>query len=276
MQILKKILLILLIGVLALALFLSTKQPSNNRDWTPDQEVLPHVTIDGSQVTIEHFRNFSYQSTSDYTENYETKIVDINDITSLDYLVEPFGEMKGAAHTLLTFGFQSASGTDYVAVSVEIRKEKGEAFSPLKGLLREYELMYVVGSEDDLIKLRTNYRKDDVYLYPIHTTKDRMAAIFLSMMARVQQLEHTPEFYNTVTNNCTSNIRDLVNKVVEGRVPWTTSVFLPGYSDKRAYDLGLIDTGLSFEDARAHFYITDIAQEVSPDEDFSAWIRHAR
>ncbi|PIR75462.1 MAG: hypothetical protein CO030_02905 [Candidatus Magasanikbacteria bacterium CG_4_9_14_0_2_um_filter_42_11] len=276
MHIFKKAFLFLTILILLSILVLSTKHPSHDRDWATDQAILPHVTISGTEVQIEHFRDFSYTSTSEYTPRYKTKTVDTREIVSLDYLVEPFGEMKGAAHTLLSFGFQTASGTDYVAVSVEIRKEKGESFSPLKGLLREYELMYVVGSEDDLIQLRTNFRKDDVYLYPIKTTKDRMAAIFLSMMERIAGIEHTPEFYNTMTNNCTSNIRDHVNTVVEDRVPWTTSVFLPGYSDKRAYGLGLIDTALSFEEARAHFYITDIAAEATDDMSFSDLIRSRR
>ncbi len=256
--------------------FLGMKEPSNDRQWMPDQTYLPHVSIDEDTVTIDYVRDFVYTSTDEYIERYRSLQVNTNDIVSVEYLVEPFGEFQGPAHTLLTFGFKTNSGIEYIAVSVEIRKEEGESFSAIKGLFRSYELMYVVGTEEDLIKLRTNHRQDDVYLYPIKTTPERMKTMFVSLMNRVQDIEEQPEFYNTITNNCTSNIRLHVNEIVPGRVPWTFSIILPASSDKLAYELGLIDTDISFEETRERFYITDIANRWGEGQHFSTLIRSGR
>ncbi len=256
--------------------FLWSRKPSHDRAWVADQKHLPEVSIDENHVEITYARDFVYESTDTFQEIYKTIAVDVRDVVSVDYLVEPFGEWTGPAHTLLSFGFDTDQGVEYVAVSVEIRKEEGESFSPLRGLLRAYELMYVVGTEEDLIGLRTNYREDDVYLYPIHTTPERMQAMFVSLMTRIQGIEENPEFYNTITNNCTSNIRTHVNEIVPDRVPWSFSMVLPASSDELAYDLGLIETDLSFEEVREHFYITDLAQAVEEGESFSTAIRAKR
>lgn len=234
------------------------------------------MTISDEVVTIEHVRDFVYEDTETYTPQYITRTVPLDSLVSVDYLVEPFGERPGVAHTLLTFGYDTASGTEYIAVSIEIRKEKGESFSALKGLFREYELMYVIGTEQDLIGLRTNHRNDDVYLYPIRTTKEKVKELFLELMVRTQQIEAQPEFYNTLTNNCTGNLRHHVNNISPKRVPWSIYALLPEHSDRFLYDLDLIDTSMSFDEAKDHFYITDIAQEAGISTSFSQDIRSAR
>ncbi len=271
----------IIFGIVALCFFIYavlvlSRHPSHEREWARDQQYLPEVSIEGDSVHIEYVRDFVYNSTSEFEERYQARTVDVNDIVSIDYLVEPFGNWKGPAHTLVSFGFQTSSGTEYIAVSGEIRKEAGESFSPLNGLLRQYELLYVVGTEADLIGLRTNHRKDNVYLYPIRTTPEHMKQMFLSMMTRVQGIATTPEFYNTVTNNCTSNIRSHVNEIMPGRVPWSFSMILPASSDRQVYELGLIDTELSFEEAKEHFFITDIANTWENGQDFSPLIRSQR
>jgi hypothetical protein len=178
-------------GILALA-----TTPSLTRNWTADQKVLATSKIDGDTVSISNIRNINYRSTTDYDVRYYDKTFDLNKLESVWYMVEPFSGF-GAAHTLLSFGF---GGNDYVAISVEIRKEEGEAFSALKGFLRQYELVYVIADERDVIKLRSNYRKDKVFLYPVNTTKENMRKLFLSMLARANKLATEPEFYNTTTN----------------------------------------------------------------------------
>ncbi|MFL5571837.1 MAG: DUF4105 domain-containing protein, partial [Gemmatimonadaceae bacterium] len=174
----KRFLAILAVIVAAIAVFLAFQRPSNNRDWTTDQAILPYAEIHGPLVTLRNIRNFRYTSTDRYTPAYYDKTFDLRQLDSVWFFVEPFGRM-GAAHTFVSFGF---GDRDFVAVSIEIRKEKGESFSPLSGLLRRYELMYVIGDERDLVKLRTNYRHDRVYLYPIRTTRERKVAMFLSMI----------------------------------------------------------------------------------------------
>lgn len=263
----------LLTGIAALAVLRAAMcvvaRPSTQRDWSADQRVLPAATIDGDLVTIRNIRNFTYRTTDDYTPGYYDRTFDLNRLESAWFVVEPFGK-GGAAHTLVSFGF---GGNDFVAISVEIRKEKGESFSPLKGLMRQYELMYVIGDERDLIKLRTNYRNDTVYLYPVETTRAKMRTMFLSMVGRANKLAVEPEFYNTLTNTCTTNLVSHVNDITRGRVPFSLATLLPASSDRLAYDLGLIRTELPFAEARRRFRINDLARRHADDPQFSLRIR---
>ena len=244
--------------------------PSAERDWSPDQRLLARATIDGQQVTIENLRNFSYQSASEYAEHYETRSYDLAKLDSGWFVVERFGDAPAIAHTFLSFGF----GDDYVAISVEIRKERGETYSMLKGLLRQYELIYVIADERDVIGLRTNFRRDPVYLYPVQATPDRLRRLFLDMLERSNRLAVAPEFYNTFTNNCTSNIVRHANAVAD-RIPFSYKTLLPAYSDSLAYDLGLIPTDRPFIEVRAAHRIDALAQQRDIGADFSQRIRQA-
>jgi hypothetical protein len=263
---------VVLILVLATVAYFSIR-PSNARNWARDQTRLPFATFDGDLVHVKDIRNVEYRSTTDYDPAWYDKTFDLRKLESLWFMVEPFDAGKGAAHTLVSFGF---AGPEYLAVSVEIRKEAGEEFSVVKGLLRQYELMYVVGDERDLIQLRSNYRKDDVYLYPIRAPKERIRAMLVGMLLRANQLRERPEFYNTLTSTCTTNIVRHVEEVAPGRIPrFRREVILPGYSDRLAYDLDLLDTDLPFEKARERFKINERALRAQGDPDFSVKIREA-
>ena len=248
---------------------LSMRRPSNDRDWAVDQAVLPYAMTNGPLVTVRNIRNFRYTSTSQYTPAYYDKTFDLRQLDSVWFFVEPFGG-AGAAHTFVSFGF---GPRDFLAISIEIRKEKGESFSAVRGLLREYEIMYVVGDERDLVKLRTNFRNDTVYLYPIQTTPERKVAMFVSMLERANALRQRPEFYNTATNTCTTNLVQHVNTIVPDRIPFSPSVLLPASSDRLAYDLGLIDRSRSFEETRTAAQINDLARRFGDDPEFSMRIR---
>lgn len=242
---------------------------SNGRDWNNDQNILPYAEINDNLVSVHNIRNFSYASTTSYTSNYYDKTFDLNKIKKVWYIVEPFSGIPGSAHTFLSFEFEE---DQFVSISVEIRKEKGESYHPIKGLLNMYELMYVIADERDVIKLRSNYRKDLVYVYPIKTTK--AGALFLDMVKRANDLKEHPEFYNTITNTCTTNIVEHVNKITPHRVPFfNLRILLPANSDKLAYELGLIDTDLSFEKARSRYFINERAAKHAEDPDFSRKIR---
>ena len=250
-------------------------RPSNHRDWMSDQARLPRVEIDGRRVRVHDLRHARYRSTSDYDVVWEERTYDLDRLRSAWFMVEPFSEWRGPAHTLMSFGFDGLEEEtgDYLAISVEIRKEKGEEFTPWKGLLRQYELMYVLGDERDLLQLRTSHRRDEVYLYPVRASRERIEQMLLGMLRRANRLRGEPEFYNTLTNSCTTNIVRHVNQLVPGRVPWSYKVLLPGYSDELAYDLGLIDTDLPFAQAQRRFRIDGKAQRIGDREDFSAEIR---
>lgn len=263
----------LVIGLFLLLVF--TRFPwwvtaRNDRNWNVDQALLPEITRNGDVVSIKNIRNFSYETATSFTPAYYDATYNLNDVQSVDFIVEPFAGIQGAAHTFVTFGFTDGRR---LAISIEIRKEKGESFSPWKGLWRNYELMYVIADERDVIKLRSNYRHDQVFLYPIKTTPEKARALFESMLARAQQTATSPEFYHTVLSNCTTNIADHVNEISPARIPWTWTQLLPANADKTIYDLGLINTDLPFEQARQKFNINARAAEYADTPDFSQKIR---
>lgn len=250
-------------------------RPSNQRDWAPDNAVLPYAEFAGDSVRVRNVRNASYVTTDSFTVAYDDRAYDLRELESAWYVVEPFSrDWRGPAHTLVSFGFGQGR---YLAVSVEIRRERGEIFNPLKGMLRQFEIMYVVADERDVIRLRTNYRRDPVYLYPIRADREKLRAVFVDMMARANSLRERPEFYNTLTSTCTSNLVRHVNRISPRRVPRLSyKVFLPGYSDRLAYDLGLIDTDLPFEQARERYHVNALAERYGSDPAFSERIRQFR
>lgn len=256
--------------IILLTIVYAAIQPSNDRAWTPDQEVLPYAYFEGDSVRIDNVRNFHYRSEFDYDVRYDNRTYNLNDLVSVDFIVVPFRESRAAAHTFVSFGFRDSS---YVAISIEIRKEQGESYSVTKGLLKRYEIMYVIGDENDLIKLRTNYRLDDVYLYPIDTPREKVRQMFVAMLQRANKLHDDPEFYNSFTNNCTSNLIEHVNTIAPDQVPFSFKALAPGYADELAYELDMIDTDLPWANVRPHFYISDKARAWGDKPGFSLAIR---
>lgn len=262
-----------LLFVFAAALIFSTwyflQAPRNDREWSLDQQILPYAEFNGDSITIFNIRNFTYTTIDEYTPAYYNKTFSLQNLQSVDYIVEPFGNI-GAAHTFLSFGFDTG---DYVAISVEIRKEIGETFSPLKGLVRNYELTYVIADERDAIKLRTNYRHDTVYLYPVTTSRENVQRLFVDMLTRTNTLREKPEFYNTLTNTCTTNIADHINNISAKHIPWDFRLLFPRNSDALAYELGLIDTSLPLDELRIRHKINEKAELYAESSDFSRLIR---
>lgn len=248
-----------------------TTRPSNERVWNGDQKILPYAEIHNENISVHNIRNFTYASTTSYIQNYYDKTFNIDTIKNVWYIVEPFDGVPGSAHTFLSFEFEN---NQFLSISIEIRKEQGESFNPIQGLFNQYELIYVVADEKDVIKLRSNYRKDTVYIYPTKASKEGRQKLFLDMISRVNTLKDTPEFYNTFTNNCTTNIINHINKVSPKSIPFFTlqSIF-PEYSDRLAYELNLLDTELPFESIRAHYFINEKAMKYANDENFSVKIR---
>ena len=272
-KILKFLLAFVGVSILGYFVFSLLVRPSLDRTWNLDQQIMPEAIFspDGNSVTIKNIRNINYRSTTDFDVAYYDATYDLATLDSVWYMVEPFaGYGAGAAHTLVSFGFSDGR---YLAVSVEIRKEKGESFSALKGLFRQYELMYVIADERDLIKLRSNHRKDDVYLYPVVTSPENRLTLFTSMLTRANALATEPEFYNTLTSTCTTNIVSHINDIVPGRVPLSYKVLMPAYSDELAYKVGLLDTSVPLSELRAKYHINERAMKYADDPLFSQRIR---
>ena len=256
-----------------LAMWWLLNRPSNDRNWSPDQAVLAEAVFDGDRVTIKNIRDCRYESVSEYTVEHYDGTFDLERLVSVDFFVEPFARWRGPAHTFLSFGFDDGR---YVAISVEVRRERGEEFGVFRGVTRQFELMYVVASERDLVGLRTNFRRNSVYRYPIKASPERVRAAFISMLNRGNRLREHPEFYNAVTNNCATNIIGHLNEVADQGVPWwNPRVLFPGYSDRLAYNLDLIDTELPFDEIRERFEISDRARQFGDDPEFSRRIRES-
>jgi len=247
-----------------------TVRPSNDRQWAPEQAVLAYAEFDGDEVTVRNIRNCVYHSADDFEVHHYDKTFRLNELESVDFIMAPFPDNPSIGHTMLSFGFE---GGDHLALSVEIRKEQGEVYSPLKGFFHQYELMYVLGDERDLIGLRANHWLNDVYVYRARATRTRARELFVDVLRRANKLAEEPEFYDTLTNNCTSNIVHHINNLSPNRVPLDYRSLLPGYSDELAYELGLLDTELSFEQTKARARVNRLAYTHRESEDFSTLIR---
>ncbi len=251
----------------------SRVKPSSAGEWGPDHSQLAYAEFHGTNVTVHNVRNFHYRSEDDFDVRYEERTYDLDALTSVWYVVTPFGTGQGAAHTFLSFGF---SDSTFVSVSVEARREPDEPYSLVAGMMKRYELIYVIGDERDIIGLRAQHREDQVLVYPIRAEIAKVRAVFVSVLNRANSLREKPEFYNTVTNNCTTAILRHVNEVAVERIPYGLGVLLPARSDRLAYDRGLIDTDLSFDEARLRFDVTERAKSAGDAPDFSVRIRTFR
>ena len=244
--------------------------PTNDRDWTLEQAKLALADFDGNRVTVHNIRNCRWRKPDDFTVSYYDQTFDMDGLRSVDFIVVPFNETPSLGHTMLSFGFNDG---EHLAVSVEIRKERGQKFSALGGFFRQYELIYVVASERDVIQKRVNCDLSDVYLYRSTATPEQAKELFVDVMRRVDKLAHSPEFYDTLTNNCTTNIRNHVNHLKPHEVPYDYRVLLPGLSDELAYDLGLIERHGSYAETRLHARVNYQAYLHRDDPMFSQAIR---
>ncbi len=262
---------LLAIGLVFAAVFFGMTNASLSRNWSPDQAVMPSIHfLDNNKVQINNIRDIHYRTTRDYDLQFYDRTINIDDLDSAWLVISPFGSF-GVAHTLISFGFKDGT---YIAVSIEIRRKKGKRFSAVKAFFRHFEIMYVLADESDVIKVRTNCIKYTVRLFPIQTEKQRIQAVFVDMLKRADKLGREPEFYNTIWNNCTTNIIKHARRFSDKPIPfWDLRYLLPENIDKIAYKLNMIDTHLSYDAAREHFDITKIAQAEDDTKDFSKAIR---
>lgn len=249
------------------------KHPSHDRLWRPDLAILPYAEIEHDRVQLKNIRDCDYRTEDDYDVRHFDRQILLSDVRTVDFIVVPFTNAPLIAHTMLSFGL--ASG-EQIVFSVEARLETHESYALGASTNNEYELMWVVGTERDLILLRTEVRKVDVYLYPIRATPEQVQKAFLAATARVNQIARQPEFYDLVSNNCTTNIVDLVNQIRPGTLLGDIRILLPGQSDRFAYDLGLLAAEGPFEQIKAASKINLAAQLYADDPHFSQAIRRLR
>jgi hypothetical protein len=243
---------------------------SNDRDWQPEVANLPYATINGDLVTIHGVRNFDYRTETDFTPRWETRTYDLRKLDSAD-LVAVYWAGKAIAHIMISFRF---GGKDYLAVSIETRKEKGESYSTIAGFFRQYELFYVVADERDVIRVRTTYRQpqEDVYVYRTRAPLKNVHRVFLDYVKTINDLRDRPQFYNTLTTNCTTGIW-LHTRMNPESPPMSWKILLSGYVPDYLYDLGRIDTTRPFAELEKLSRVNERAHAADNDPAFSQRIR---
>jgi hypothetical protein len=251
-----------------LFLWWSTIRPSNDRPWQRDVARTAHAVVDGDRLTIENVRNFEYRSETDYTEHWETRTYELSKLDRLDFFMSYWAGPQ-IAHTIMSWAFTDGQ---HVAISIETRKEVGEEYSAVAGFFRQYELYYVVADERDVIRLRTNFRGEHVYLYPLRTPRDRVRKSLLQYVDSFDSLAKTPQFYNAGTGNCTTTIR--TNFEAMGvAVPFDWRLLVNGYLDESLWEHGVIDPSRPLAVVKQESLIDARAKAANDDPDFSRRIR---
>jgi len=242
--------------------------PSNQRDWQPDVATLPYAEIRGDRVTVHNVRNADYRSETDYTVRLEDRELDLSRLRSLDLFLVYWGSPL-IAHTIMSWGFE---GDQYLAISIETRKEKGEQYSALRGFFRQYELTFVVADERDVVRLRTTYRGEDVYVYRLDVPPADARRLLLRYLAAVNDLRERPQWYNALTDNCTTAIKRIAGSDTR-RSWWSWKLFLNGRLDELAYDIGAFDRSLPFPVLKGKSRVNERAKAADGDPQFSVLIR---
>lgn len=243
---------------------------SNQRLWRPDLAVLATADFERDRVRIRNVRNARYRSDSDYDVRHYDLEFALADVESVDFVVVPFRNAPLIAHTMLSFGLRDGQ---HFLLSVEGRMEQGENYTTTNGTTRGFELVYLIGDERDLIPLRTDIRRVDVYLYRGRATPAQAQLLLVDVLGRANQLARQPEFYHTLRNNCTTNLVDHVNRLRPGAVPFDWRLVLPGKSDELAHQLGLLAATGDFATLKQNSRINDLVNRHRHDPDFSRAIR---
>lgn len=254
------------LGILIVMGWWFTLQPRQYRDWKPEVLLAPYATVEGEVVTLHNVRNFEYRTEEDFTPRYDLRRLDLRNLRGLDIFITYWGSPY-MAHPILSFDF----GKDgRVCFSIETRPVRGQAYSAIGGLYRQFELAYIVADERDVIRLRTNYRKgEEVYLYRLKAPFLREA--FMEYIRTVNELHEIPRWYNAITDNCTSAIRN--QRAASERAPWDWRLLVNGFGDELLYERGSIDRSRPFAELKQLSHINARAHAANDAPDFSERIR---
>jgi hypothetical protein len=251
-----------------LLLWWHSVMPSNNRVWTDDVAEMTSGSVEGSRVILHNVRNFDWRSNTDYTQRWETRSYDLDHLDSVDMILS-YWTIQAIAHVLISFGFDDGR---HVVFSVEIRPEKDESYSSIGGFFKEFELSILAADERDVIRVRTNVRGEDDYLYRIQMPTVDMRSLFLAYVGQANSLLRTPRFYNTVTVNCTTLVYHMMKRI-DGNLPLDYRLLFSGYLPGYVYKVGGLDKRYTLGQLRSFGRITDRAHSADSSSTFSADIR---
>jgi Domain of unknown function (DUF4105) len=243
-------------------------RPSNHRDWTDDVAQTVGGKIDGNVVTLDKVRDFLWRTNNDYTPRWITQSYDLARLRSLDMIVSSWA-LPSIAHMLISFGFGE---NEHVVFSVEIRRQKDQVFSEIGGFFKEFELVIIAAQERDIVRLRTNVRREETYLFRMSFEPAVMRALFLAYVAEANALVREPRFYHTITRNCTTVLYRMLKRIVR-RLPFSYRVLLSGYMPEYFYGVGYLDQRYPLEELRAFGYVSERGRIADESPTYSADIR---
>ncbi len=242
--------------------------PSNDRDWADDVARTVRGTMEGSRVILHDVRNFEWRTVADYSPRWETRSYRLDRLISLDMIMS-YWSSRAIAHTLMSFGFDDGS---HVVFSVEIRRERSETFSEVGGFFKEFELIVIAADERDIVRLRTNIRRERTYLYRLRMAPPAIRSLFMAYVDEANRLASEPRFYHTLTGNCTIPVFEMVRRIV-GPLPWSYRLWLSGYLPEYVYSVGGLDRRHPLEELRRLGYISERGLAAGAGETYSEEIR---
>ncbi|HEX3915441.1 MAG TPA: DUF4105 domain-containing protein [Steroidobacteraceae bacterium] len=243
-------------------------RPSNDRNWADDVARITSGSIDGNLVTLRNVRNFDWRANDDYTQQWETRVYDLERLKSVD-MVMSYWDGWAIAHMLISFGFDDGQ---YVAFSVEVRRQKNQTYSEIGGFFKRDGLSIIAADERDVIRVRTNVRGEDDYVYRLRMPPSAMRSLFLGYVEQADSLIDTPRFYNTITVNCTMLVYQMMKRIV-GYLPWSYRVLITGYLPAYVYRVGGLDQRFTLAQLKEFGRITERARQSDRSETFSEDIR---
>jgi len=258
---------------LACLLWLTTIQAKNDRDWLDEISFLPSINIENNIATIQNFRNFAWQGIDSSDLNWETRQFDLSKLSGLSLIVVPFHDSNYMAHTMLSFEFEDYNN---FIVSVETRKEKNEQYSLVAGALRQLELIYVFGSERDLLTLRAIHRDSRLHLYPIKADTQFIVNLFKDLAQSANALHAKPQFYRTLRDNCTTTLVKHIDRHYQQKIGMRLETIFPAKAGELLYELQRMETELTYEQAFELSRIDHLVKKYNTNEDFSSLLHANR
>lgn len=255
-------------AVVALLVWWHTIRPSNDRDWIPEVARQTHGEVDGNRVTLHNVRNFAWRSRTDFTPRWETRHYALDELQSVDVALS-YWNRPAIAHALVSFGFGHER---YVVFSVEIRRKQGDKFSEIGGFFKQYELSVIASTEEDSLRVRTNVRGEDGYLYRVNMPLEAARSLFMAYVDSANRLRDTPRFYHTLTANCTTIVFQMARRIVPG-LPLDYRQLVSGYLPEYLYGLDVLQGADNVGQYRRLGRYTDRARASGIPTAFSRTIR---
>jgi len=267
---------VIFFGLVIFGIWLFSQKASHDRMWEVGQERLAHFVFDGDNFKVENYRNFDWRKDENgkaqLTLNgcsvddelakkgicYEERSYKLSDIETVNVIISHFDDYEGMAHIFISFVIKEGEN---IVMSMETRRELGEDFSPWLGMLRQFEIVYVVGSESDIIGLRTRVRGERVYVYPTIATPEKAQQLFLTLAKEINSIYDEPKMYHTLTSNCTNEIIKRVEEISTLDFPLTWKTIFPGFFDEILYEMKVIPSDKPFEEIKRQYKIDNTTAE---------------